>query len=343
MGVTIKDIAKKTGLSITSISLVLNKRENRISEKSRQIIESAAQELNYSPNQAAVSLSTKKTNLIALIIPKGTFFYFADLVSSMENACRNAGYSLSISLPEADGDSCLEAIGEMLRRDADGIFFDPSGFNGDFPPSYMDMAINSDTPIVSLASVGAQVLPNSVLPDHRQGAYLAASHLLELGHTSIAFIAGQGYLAPEQLSGITEALEEYRLNPETMPTLFGANTAAFGSEGLDMLLKTHPVSGGFSAIVTGSDIIAGGVLRRAYEMGISIPRQLSVTGYGNISPGADFFVPLTTVSIHYDRIARKAVNLIRKFNQNSPALTPELVPPSLIIRGSTAPKKSGDA
>ncbi|GHV83224.1 LacI family transcriptional regulator [Spirochaetia bacterium] len=340
MGVSIKDIAKKTGLSITSISLVLNKKENRISEKTRQIIENAAQELNYSPNHAAVSLSTRKTNLIALIIPRGTLYYFGDLVSSMENACRNAGYCLSISLPEGDWDSCLEAIQEMLRRNADGIIFDPPHFDGDYYQAYMDMVSNAETPVSALASIGAQLLPNSILPDHRHGGYLAASHLLELGHTRIAFIAGpgKGYLETELLSGIEEALEEHLLKPETLPTLFGENTAAFGYEGLDTLLKTYP-EGGVSAIITGSDIIAGGVLRRAYELGINVPRQLSVVGYGNISSGAEFFVSLTTVSIHYDRIARKAVNLIRKLNHDSQSFTPELVNPSLIVRESTAEAK----
>jgi LacI family transcriptional regulator len=340
MGVTIKDIAKKTGLSITTISLVLNKRESRISEKTRQIIENAAQELRYTPNQAAVSLSTKKTNMVALAIPRGSFLYPADMVASVEKACRNAAYSLCLFLPEGDGDSCMEALQEILRRDADGIIFDPSCLSRDFFQTYMDMVSRSDSPICSLAGAGAHLLPNSIIPDHRQGGCLAASHLLELGHRRIGVIAGpkENTITAGFLRGLEDALEQWRLDPQSPPVLFGANTALAGYEGLDALLKSGGESregAALTGIIAGSDAIAGGILRRAHELGIKVPEQLSVTGYGNSSPSAELYVPLTTVSIHYDRIARKAVNLIKKLNQSGPALTPELIAPSLVTRQST--------
>ncbi|MDR2632851.1 MAG: LacI family transcriptional regulator [Treponema sp.] len=333
MGVTIKDIAKKTGLSITTISLVLNKRESRIPERTRQIIESAAQELNYTPNQAARSLSTKKTNVIALVVPKGSFYNLADLISSVEGACRNAGYSLSISLPERDGDSCLEALQEMLRRGADGIIFDSSNIDEAFYQAYMDLLLKAETPISALAGVGAHLFSNSVIPDHRKGGALAASHLLELGHTRIGLIAGprESCTSSDLSLGIEEALEQFHRDPGDVPRIFGLNAAASGSDGLVALIEQ-----GCTGVIAGSNAIALGILRRAYERGIPIPQGLSLIGYGNNPHSAEFPIPLTTVSIHYDRIARKAVNLIKKLRSHSPAFTPELVPPSLIIRGSTA-------
>jgi len=347
MGVTIKDVAKKTGLSITTISLVLNKKESRIPEKTRQIIENAVHELHYAPNQAAVSLSTKKTNLIALVIPRKTFYFFADLVSSVESSCRNAGYGLNISLPEGDEISCMEAIRETLRRGTDGIIFDPSAFNDDFYAAYMDLVLKSEIPICSLAGAGAHLLPNSIIPDHRQGGYLAASHLLGLGHTKIGFLAGpaENHIVQDLLRGIEEAFEEYRpasgasSNPAAGDpaafgpcVVFGKDTAVFENEGLETLLKTRPA---ITGIIAGSDSIARGILCRAQELGITIPERLSVIGYGNSLPRADCPPHLSTVSVHYDRIARKAVNLIKKHNQGGPAMTAELVSPSLILRGST--------
>ena len=345
MGVTIKDIAKKTGLSITTVSLVLNRKESRISEKTRHIIENAAHEMNYSPNQAAISLSTKKTNLIALIVPRGTFCFFSDLVSSIENACRNAGYSLCLSLPEEDEDSCLEAIQEALRRDADGIIFDPSNLDEDFYQAYLDLALKSETPICSLASAGAHLLSNSIIPDHKQGGRIAASHLLELGHRNIAFIGGPGesYAVSDLLLGIGETLEEAVLQLPEPYIIRGGNTARFGYEGGASLpgFSAGGTARSITAVIAGSDAIAAGLLRRAFEQGIAVPGELSVVGYGNSYSCAELHVPLTTVSIHYDRIARKAVNRIKKLNQNGPALTPELVPPSLIVRMSTAPASGG--
>ncbi|MDR1318431.1 MAG: LacI family transcriptional regulator [Treponema sp.] len=333
MGVTIKDIAKKTGLSITTISLVLNKKESRIPEKTRQIIESAAQELNYTPNQAAVSLSTKKTNTIGLIIPNGSSYYFADMLASVEKACRNTGYSLCVSFPEGDGDSSFKAIQDMLRHGTDGIIVDPSVFDSSFQEAYMDMVVNNESPISSLAGTGAHLLSNSIIPDHRQGGCLVAAHLLGLGHTKIGMITGpeENRAVSDFLIGVEEAMEEARLDFGAMPRVSLSNSAAAGYEGLDTVL-----AGGVTALITGFDTIARGVYRRAHERKIRIPEDLSVTGYGNCAYSAEFYVPLTTVSLHYDRIARKAVHLIKKLNEKKPALTPELVPPSLIIRESTA-------
>jgi LacI family transcriptional regulator len=341
MGVTIKDVAKKTGLSITTISLVLNKKENRIPEKTRQLVETAVQELNYAPNQAAISLSTKKTNLFVLIIPRKTFYPLTDMVSSIESSCRNAGFGLNISLPEGDDASCLEAIREALRRGTDGIIVDPSVFSGDSYATYLDLVLKSEIPICSLAGAGAHLLPNSIVPDHRQGGYLAASHLLDLGHTGIGFAAGprENYVVLDLLQGIEGAFEEHRtgsgaFSEGALFAAFGENTAASGYEGLETLLNERSKEA-LTGIIASSANIAAGILRRADELRITVPGQLSVICYGNCPPADEYLPPLSTVSIHYDRMARKAVNLIKKLNQGGLALTPELIPPSLILRGST--------
>ena len=331
MGVTIKDVAKKTGLSITTISLVLNKKESRIPEKTRQLIEEAVQELHYAPNQAAVSLSTKKTSLIALIIPRKTPWFPPELVSSIESSCRGAGYSLNLSLPEGDPASSLEAIREAMRRGTDGVIFNPSGFDDEFYKSYVDMILSSEVPVCSLAAAGAHILPNSIIPDHRKGGYLAASHLLGLGHAGIGFISGKAgsgedHVVSELQRGIEDAVEEY-----------GADAAALGHEGLEELLVSQ-TGNAITGIIASSDEIALGILRRANELGIPVPERLSVISYGNIPPGAGYQPPLSAVSINYDRIARKALAVIKKLSQGESALTPELIPPLLTLRGSTGRK-----
>ncbi|MDR3284627.1 MAG: LacI family transcriptional regulator [Treponema sp.] len=334
MGVTIKDIARKTGLSITSISLVLNKKENRISEKTKQIIESAAEEMHYSPNQAAISLATKKTNTIGLILSEGGYYTSSDMVNSFERVCKNAGYSLILSLPQGDGEACLEAIETVLRRGADAAIFDPSLLGEAFYSVYAGLLEKAEVPLFSLAPAGSPALSNSFAPDHRQGGYLGTTHLLELGHRNIGCILGpQDSWAVSCFSaGIQEALREFDRDPAGIPVIFKSHTADAGYESLGGLLEQ-----GVTGIITGSDIIASGILRRAYELRIPVPEQLSVVGYGNCSFAADLYVPLTTVSVHFDRIARKVVNVIRNLNQKGQAVPSEFIQPSLVVRKSTAP------
>ena len=336
MGVTIKDVAKRTGLSITTVSLVLNKKESRIPEKTRQIIEDVAHELNYVPNQAAVSLSTKKTNLIALVIPRKSLYFFANLISSVESSCRNAGYGLNISMPDGDEESCMEAIREALRRGTDGVIFDTSFFRDDFSKTYTELVKKSDSPICLLSRIGKHIFPNSIIPDHRQGGFTAASHLIESGHSKIGLISGpeDSNLVSDLQKGIGSAFEGKGQSDKNKPELYkvsGEDTAAFGYDGLKNLLgKTSKITG----IIAGSVNIAAGVLRRAREMDLSIPEQLSVLAYGDPLPGTDYPITLSTVSVHYDRIARKAVNLMKKLDNGAGDFEGELVPPSLVSRGS---------
>lgn len=333
MGVTIKDIAKKTGLSITTVSLVLNNKKSRISEKTKQIVESAAQEMQYSPNQVAKSLATKRTNCIGLVLPAGLYYPYADLLQCVEHACVNSELCLSIALPEADGESCMEAINNVLRRGIDGLLFDPSLLSEAFYQRYIELVLTSSIPISSLGSAGANLLSNSILPDHRQGGYVATSHLLGAGHRRIGCILGSQELSisSDFYAGCCDALEEAHAPSEDFSALFMDYTFTEGYKGLDILLK-RPIT----AVVAGSDSIAAGILRRAYELKLHVPSDLSVIGYGNASPGYESYVPLTTVSLHFDRIARKAINAIKRRYQNGQNATPELISPSLIVRESTA-------
>jgi LacI family transcriptional regulator len=331
MGVTIKDIAIKTGRSITTVSLVLNKKDSRISEKTRQIIESTAQELNYSPNQAAISLATKKTNTIALIIPEQSYYRPDDILLPFERVCRNSGYSLTFSIAEGDDDACIETIQAMLRRGVDGVVFDGSNLSEAFYETYRDMVLKSDIPVVSLAR--ADGLPNAILPDHRAGAYLAVSHLLELEHSRIGCVLGSQDTCgtSEIIRGFTEALAEFNLDAGCMPVLFTSHSATSGYRELESLLQQ-----GITGIFAGSAVIASGLFRRSYELGLVIPDKLSIVGYGNSTSATDFYIPLTSVSVHFDRIARKAVQLINQMGQTEKSLEPEYIHPSLIVRASTA-------
>jgi LacI family transcriptional regulator len=331
MGVTIKDIAKKTGLSITTVSLVLNKKESRISEKTKQMIENIAQELHYSPNQAAISLATKKTNAVGLIIPEGSYYRSDKLMISFERACRNAGYALSFSFPAEDDTACIEAMEAMLARGVDGVIFDGSGASEIFFRYYRGVALRADVPVVTLAGGKADCVAYSVMPDHQRGAYLAVSHLLSLGHSRIGCILGprDSGIVSDMFQGCADALREFNQDAGSLPVLFCPYGSAGGYQGLEILLGRQ-----VTAIFAASDSIAGGLCRRSYELGIPIPEKLSVIGYGNHPFAADNFVPLSTVQLHFDRIARKAVYLIKESGKNEQP--PELIQPSLIIRSSTA-------
>ncbi len=333
MGVTIKDVAKKTGVSVTTVSLVLNKKTSRISEKTRQLIEEAARELNYIPNQTAVSLVTKKTQLIGMIVPADTYYQYSDFIRSVEYACKNAGYFLNLSLAEHTPESIEKQIQTLMRYNVDGIILDPSLLRD--PSDFLCETIRNQTiPIVSIDQISNETLPNAIYPDHRKGAYIATEYLLDLGHTSIGLITGPDSLniTASMVEGYREALETYHIPFAEDKIYCGPYHLQTGYSGVEQLLSEY----GISAVITASDSIAYGVYKYVKDHHLIIGKDLSLITYGSGSLIDTMGLPLTSVSIHLDRIARKSVNLIRNYN-HEPVNT-EVIEPTLIERGSTGRK-----
>ena len=331
MGVTIKDVARKTGVSVTTVSLVLNKKSSRISEKTRQLIEDAAKELHYIPNHNAVSLVTKKSRLIAMIIPADTYYQYDDFIRSMEYACRNAGYYLNISLAEHTPEDIEKQIMDILRYNVEGIIFD-SSMLVESSDSLYQLIAQQDIPVIFTNQIGDTAPENGIIPAHRKAASLAADHLISLGHTRIGLVTGPENLrvTGELIAGYRSTLEECHIPFSEDLIYCGSYNTRTGDEGLIQLMKEN-----VSAIICASDMLACGVLRSASKQGINIPSDLSLVSYGMGSFIDTLGLPITSISVHLDRIARKSVNLIR--NYHGEPSSPELIEPTLIDRGSTAP------
>ena len=336
MGVTIKDVAKKTGLSITTVSLVLNKKDSRISERTRQLIESAAQELNYTPNSTAVSLVTKKTKIIGLILPESGYYHFSSLIRSMESACRNGDYFLMVSIARQGDEDALELLESLVKKRVDGLVLDPSCLSAE-SVGYQEVLCGIKVPVVCLGCIGPLLPPNSIAPSHQQGGFLAMSHLLELGHRRIGCITGPASYSTSFhfWQGCQDALEEYGLAPDQNLLVQGPYRPETGALALGQLLQQN-----VTAVVTASDFIAWGVWQEALRRGLSVPEDLSITGYGDSLADSCFNGGLTSLTVHFDRIARKAVNLIRKWEETNTPSPPENIFPSLLCRSSSAPPRS---
>ncbi|MCT1901884.1 LacI family DNA-binding transcriptional regulator [Oceanobacillus sojae] len=333
MGVTIKDVAKKAGISPTTVSLVLNNKSNaRISEKTRQLVTNAASELNYIPNSAAVSLVTQKTRTIGLLLPDDNSYHFASLIHSIEKACKKAGYFLMIGSVGLEVEDELNYIINFINRGMAGIIFDPSLYPKKLSQKYYELIAAKDIPIIPLGSINSNIVANSILPDFRQGGYLAASHLIELGHKRIGFFTtGSQFNASSAIAdGFKSALEEWDISFDIDLVYEGMMDTDSGYKCLEKLMKQN-----ITAIFSSSDIAAYGMYRYAREHHIHIPTDLSIVGFSNMTVSDSLDVPLTSVSFHIDRIARKSVNLLKKISEDKEQALPEIITPDLILREST--------
>ncbi|MEG1108938.1 MAG: LacI family DNA-binding transcriptional regulator [Oscillospiraceae bacterium] len=297
MRTTIRDIALQTGLSVSTVSLVLNHKQHRISEESCDRVFKAAKELNYRPNQAAVSLITKRTNTLGLIIPDITNVFFAEIAKGAQARCQELGNSLILCNTNDNPEKDVDYVNVLLDRGVDGILLVTSVSAGKSSAERcLEILGRSEKPAVLVdreINVGANSASfPGVFSDNEHGGYLATKHLLSLGHSKIGCITGPmgAQSSKHRLFGHIRALQEAGLAFEPSLVREGSYHTESGFR-----LSGELIDMGVTAIFACNDMMAYGVCRQAAARGIVIPKQLSVVGFDDL-PFSEFFeAPLTSV------------------------------------------------
>lgn len=336
--VTIRDVAKASGFSITTASLVLNNKNVSIPQKTRDKVWDAAQTLGYRPNQLAVGMITKKTRILGLIIPDNSNLFFAELSKSIEETAWERGYNLiygnSGNTPERD----VYYLEMFLDRQVDGIIYAQSAYEGRDNIAKINQFLNQIH--IPLVTVDRQVEQDSiptVALDHFKGGYLATSHLVELGHRRIACFTGPSGLpsSDQRLDGYRSALLDAGIQLDE--SLHFEGKYRLGRE-YDAL--AHFLAKGVTAVFVFNDLMAIGLYREAWSAGISIPNDLSIVGFDNI-PFSDMIQPgLSTISQPIREIGKCSVNVLLKLIEEDSKdfiLSKYIFEPKLVVRQSTAP------
>jgi len=211
MRTTIKDIAAKTNLSVTTVSLVLNDKPSKISKKTRELVIKTALELQYRPNQLAVGLIKKRTKTIGLIVPDIRNSFFSTLAKGIEDECRKNGWTVILCNTSDKHERDIEYINVLASKSVDGILYCMSADSSleKFQKSH-DLLNKLNIPFIMLDR--SFEMPNCITAklDHVTGGYLATKYLLELGHKHIACVTGPSNLDDSncRLEGYKKALQE---------------------------------------------------------------------------------------------------------------------------------------
>jgi DNA-binding LacI/PurR family transcriptional regulator len=326
----ITDVAKLAGVSHQTVSRVLNG-SPQVRSATRERVLLAMQELDYHPNSAARTLATGRSHTLGVVSFDTTLYGPASTLYAIERAAHDAGYLITImSLEALDRASVLSAVERLRMQGVDGILvIAPLEGSRDAL-----VALPRDAPLVAVEAGPADTLP-IVAVDQVAGAALATRHLLELGHPTVAHIAGRpDFLeAAQRIDGWRATLAA--AGADVPPVLVGDWSARSGYELGRRLVR----EGGLSAIFVANDQMALGVLRALHEAGLEIPRQVSVVGFDDIPEAQYYTPPLTTVRQDFAEIGRRSLALMLEMMESggeAPA-SPPLVLPELILRSSTAP------
>src|ERR1051325_9304110 len=324
---TIREVAESAGVSYATVSHVINN-TRVVTQETRERVLAAMAALNYRPNALARSLRQGKTNTLGLVLPDSANPFFAEISRSIEDEAFKKGYSVFLCNTELDTQRELFYVDVLSKKQVDGIIFVAAGDQ----PDSLDFLLRQNMSVVMIDRDLPNVEVDAVLTDHRLGGFLATHHLIELGHTRIACIAGPSSITPsaERITGYRQALEEANLPYDDSLVLRGDYHAQSGMELTHVLLAMTPRP---TAIFALNDLMALGALRAAAEANYSVPRDLAIVGYDDLELARFTSPSLTTIAQPKKEIGSQAVNLLAaRISQKSRPPSRLVLPPALIVR-----------
>ncbi|MEH7176860.1 LacI family DNA-binding transcriptional regulator [Neobacillus vireti] len=333
MAITIKDIARKANVSITTVSRVINQKSEGIGESTRKKVLEIIEELEYRPNSIARSMITKQTKTIGLIIPDIRNPFFPELVRGVEDFANLHAYNVFLCNTDGDPKRELEYVSLLKEKNVDGIIFTYSCAENIL--RLEEIVIDQNISLV-LLDRGVEDQKFSSVSIHNESAgYLATKHLLDISHTKIGCITGPAQFpnSKARLNGYKRALKEAAI-PFNQDLILAAD---YQMDGGYLAAKTLLAEKDITAIFAFNDLMAFGVYQAAEEKGLTIPNDLSVVGFDNIKYNQLLHPKLTTIEQSvYEMGEISAKILLEQITQGGDVKNKTLyLEPTLILREST--------
>lgn len=317
MGATMKDIAKRTGLGLATISSYLN--GGNVREKNRIKIEEAIEELHFEVNEVARGLKTNRTKTIGIVIPELNNIFFAEIITGAEDILRSHGYATMICDCRSDAQREKEAVEFLYHRRVDGLIVMPTGTSD----SGFQKFIRAGKPIVMIDRKMRDIACDCILVDNEGAAEDAVNRLIRAGHRNIGLIAGPEdvYTARERQRGYEKAIQANGSSTVDSLIARGNYTIAGGAAAMRRLCESNP---DMTAVFISNYEMTVGAMMEINDLGIRVPDDLSVIGFDNIDFAKAYAPRLSIVTQPTAQIAQAAAdtliqNLEGKDNTEKPA------------------------
>jgi LacI family transcriptional regulator len=336
MKTTIKDVAKKAGVSISTVSRVINGMD-RVSDSTIKKVQSAVETLNFYPDHVARTMINKKTQTIGLIVPQLSNEYWALMSEVIQNQLWVNGYTTLICSTDNEMDKENAYLKMYIERRVDGIIYCASSDHVTGNQRQIDMLKQSGIPIVTMDPNVTGV--SCVTGDHLLGSFNAVEHLIQLGHHDIAYIGGPA-VSIEREFGYRKALLVNGLNINEALILIVNGQAT--KDGHRAMQKLHASGEKFDAVFCGNDMLAFGAIKGLEEANIRVPEEVAVVGYDDIQSASLFNPSLTTVQQPILDIGLELISLLLQLMEQAVEnRTPRkiVVPTQLIVRASSGAGK----
>lgn len=328
---SLKDVARAAGVSVTTVSRLLNG-SLHLPSKTKKRIEEAIRDLNYQPNPHARRLSRGRSDTIGLVVPDIANPFFATLVAAVEEAADSKGLAVSLYATLNRPGREIAYLRLIERNHVDGLIFVTN-----HPDDGQLAALINRTGKVVVADedVPAALAPK-LFCDNERGGYLAGQHLAENGHRKVLFIGGPDRMLSgrRRFNGFARAIKE-RFGDKVRPLRYeGEYTVGFGREAARRFIAEGKPA---TAIFVSSDEIAIGLIEVLRACGVSIPGDVSVVGFDDVGPLHLFAPPLTAIRQPVRAMGQRALSLLLETDwQARDPSSEELLPVEIVVRNSVA-------
>ncbi|MBP1964392.1 LacI family DNA-binding transcriptional regulator [Paenibacillus aceris] len=331
---TIYDVAQAAGVSIATVSKVINA-TGRISDKTRKHVHSVMEQLKYQPSMVASALTGKSTYTIGLTLPDLANPFFAEIARSVEDRGHEHGFSVFICSTDNDPDKEVKYLSLLMQKRVDGMISATRIQNDHF----LKKLIQQNIPIALITGEMPTLAVDTVMVDDYLGGFQAGNHLVELGHRQIAILVEDmdNMSNRERIRGCKQALGNAGLQVEEHLIATGGFTVETGQKAMLQLLQLEDRP---SAVFACNDLLAIGAIRAAREAGMQLPNDLSVVGFDNTILATLIDPPLTTIAQPIQEIGRRAVDLLVQEIKGEKVLKQRVVLlPELVLRNSSVSYK----
>jgi len=304
---TLDDVAKSAGVSAATVSRCVNN-PGRVNQRTRMRVLEAVEALGYTPHFGGQALASKRTNTIGAVIPTMENAIFARGLQAFQEELSSAGVTLLVASSAYDADREFEQIKALVGRGADGL-----------------MLIGSERPQKTYDYLNSRKVPYIVCWNHRpdgkhlyigfdnqKSAYALAKRVLDAGHRRIAMISGEctsNDRAFDRVQGVKAALSDAGIDLRQFTVLEMPYSLENGMHAFERLMSRDPAP---TAVICGNDVLAAGAIGRAREIGLIVPRDVSVVGFDNIDLARVVSPKLTTVHVPHRRMGQAAARVLLK-------------------------------
>ncbi len=326
---TIRDVAERAGVSIATVSRVLNKQVS-VSPTTRVKVEKAIDELNYQPNYLGRNLRRAETKIILVILQNISNPFYSKVVEGIEDLGHKHGYNIMICNTDSESERERSYLDLLVNRLVDGVILMEPEIDS------QELAqIGNDFPVVQCCEYKEGTDVPHISIDNVAAGYTAVNHLIKLGHTRIGMISGYNRLlsAMQREKGYKKALEDAGIEYNQELIKYGSYGFTGGLRATKELLQMQNAP---TAIFAISDITAIGAIRAIKEEGLRIPEDIAVVGFDNTSIASMYDPQVTTISQPRYDLGKISMEMLLELIKNETVSTREVyLEHELIIREST--------